>query len=112
MTRISRNKLIALVSAAAAVGSLTLFAQNASANTTTRLMLCTGSRGHVMDCCQSEIRDHRPLWMIEAHASCHDVVVCKKQGNYAGAAVDRCNVREILKINETRDHNTGTKRGN
>jgi hypothetical protein len=109
MTRNAKLRL-SLIAAASAAG-FALFSQGASASTDLTVKCRGDSYNSVLACCRNETFSQRPLWMLEAHATCSTagVVQCKSgRGKPQLAAVGagrmtRCYVKRVIKVNDSHD---------
>jgi len=78
MTRFNNTRMLSLAAALAATAAIAILSQANPASAATNVLNCEGnSRLKVIDCCQKIFNKHRPLWMLNSHASCHQVVRCK-----------------------------------
>src|SRR6476620_4563550 len=109
MTRNTKLRL-SLIATASAAG-FALFSQGASAATDVTVKCGGDSYNSVLACCRNETFSQRPLWMLEAHASCSTagVVQCKSgRGRTLFAAAGfgktgRCYVLRIIKQRDPND---------
>ena len=109
MTRNAKLRL-SLIAAASAAG-FALFSQGANASTDLTVKCRGDSYNSVLACCRNETFSQRPLWMLEAHATCSTagVVQCKSgRGRTLFSAAGfgrtgRCYVLRIIKIRNNND---------
>ena len=96
---------------AAAFGAAALFGMisfGSYAEAAQSVSSCRGGTAKaVVSCCNMLTKAQRPLWMIQTHSSCHEVVVCGGKKNSDG----RCYVRVTHRDNDGGDGDDGGEDG-
>ncbi len=96
MTRFNNTRMLTLTAALAMAAAIGIFTQSSPASAATSVLSCEGnSQAKVIDCCQKAYNKHRPLWMMNSHVSCHEVVQCRaaKRSVTGAPAANRCWVK-------------------